>query len=96
MMLSRGERTLVAAMDSSGPKGWAAIQTQQLPNVRVLYVYAIYAPGATTPELFEQLAKMAKADGCSEIRGACNEAIQRLWERRFSARKLYTTMAIDI
>lgn len=96
MLLSRGERTLLGVRDETGIKGWAAIQIQQLPNIRVLYVYSIYAPGATGPRVFEQLRQYAKANGCSGIRGACNEAVSRLWARRFDAKPLYTIMEIPV
>lgn len=96
MMLARGERTLIGVRDGSHVKGWAAIQVQQLPNIRTLYVYSIYAPGATGPEVFAQLKQYARANGCSVIRGACNEAVARLWARRFDAKPLYQIMEIEV
>lgn len=96
MILARGERVLLAAQDDGVSKAWAAIQIQQLPNIRVLYVYSIYAPGSTGNTVFEQLADIAKKEGCSEIRGACNEAVERLWIRRFNAEPLYTTVRIRL
>lgn len=94
MMLARGERVLLCAKDETGSKGWAAVQIQQLPNIRVLYVYCIYAPGVT--DVFDKLADMARAEGCSEIRGACSDSVARLWERKFKAVKVYTTMSIKL
>ncbi len=96
MMLARGERTLIGARDAEGIKGWAAIQVQQLPNIRSLYIYAIYAPGITSPEVFEELRKYAKAHGCSVIRGACSEAVGRLWERKFQAKTVYAIYEIEV
>jgi hypothetical protein len=96
MMLARGERQLLA-LESEGQKvAWAAVQVQQLPNIRILYVYSIYAPGSTGPEAFRLLADLARAEGCSAIRGACSEPISRLWARYFGARKLYHVCEIDI
>lgn len=95
MMLSRGERQLLA-LEDNGLMAWAAVQVQQLPNIRVLYVYAIYAPGSTGPQAFQLLADLARAEGCSSIRGACVEPVARLWERKFSARRLYQVMEIDL
>lgn len=96
MLLARGERTLIGVRDGAIVKGWAAIQVQQLPNIRTLYVYSVYAPGATGPGVFDQLKQYAKANGCSVIRGACNEAVSRLWVRRFDAKPLYTIMEIEL
>ena len=96
MLLSRGERQLLA-LESEGQKvAWAAVQVQQLPNIRILYVYSIYAPGSTGPDAFKCLADLARSEGCSAIRGACSEQVARLWERRFAAKRLYTTCEIDL
>jgi hypothetical protein len=96
MMLARGERQLLA-LDVDGQKvAWVAVQVQQLPNIRILYVYSIYAPGSTGPEAFTLLADLARAEGCSSIRGACSEPVARLWARRFAAKRLYTTMEIEL
>jgi len=97
MMLARGERTLCALEDDAGRLvAFAATQVQQLPNIRVLYIYSIFAPGATAPECFEHLAGYARHEGCSSIRGACSDAVERLWARRFKARTLYHICEIDV
>jgi hypothetical protein len=96
MLLSRGERTLLGARDADGEiHGWAAVQVQQLPNIRVLHIYSIYAPGATTDDLFDKLKAYARANGCTTIRGACSEAVGRIWERRFNAQRLYTIFELE-
>lgn len=96
MMLARGERTLLGLQVEGKFVAWAAVQVQQLPNIRVLYVYSIYAPGSTGPDAFRLLADTARAEGCSSIRGACSEQVARLWERKFEAKRLYTTMEIPV
>jgi len=96
LMLSRGEKVLLGLRDDNTTRAWAAVQIEQLPNKRVLFIYAIYAPGATGPEAIEQLRQFAREQGCEAIRGACNDAVQRLWERRFAARKIYSTVEIDL
>lgn len=96
MLLARGERQLLALESAGEYVAWAAVQVQQLPNIRVFYIYAIYAPGSTGPECFRLLADLARAEGCSSIRGACVEQVARLWERKFKARRLYQTMEIDV
>jgi hypothetical protein len=96
MMLARGERQLLA-LESEGQKvAWAAVQVQQLPNIRILYVYSIYAPGSTGPEAFRLLADLARSEGCSSIRGACSEQVARLWERKFQAKRLYSVCEINL
>lgn len=97
MMLARGERQLLALEDDAGRfVAFAAVLVQQLPNIRCLYIYSIFAPGATTPECFEHLAGYARHEGCSEIRGAVSDAVLRLWEKKLRAQKLYSIVAIPI
>jgi hypothetical protein len=108
MMLARGERQLLAldaANDAGTPTekqapprfvAFAAVLVQQLPNIRCLYVYSIFAPGETAPECFEHLAGFARHEGCSSIRGACSDAVERLWARKFKARTLYHICEIDV
>lgn len=96
MILSRNERQLLCAMDGGKPLGWAVVSVSQLPNVRALYVYSIYAPGATGVEVFEQLKGYARHLGCSVIRGACDEVIERLWRRRFAAKRLYSIVELEV
>ena len=96
MMLARGERTLLGLEVEGKFVAWAAVQVQQLPNIRVLYVYSIYAPGSTGPEAFRLLADTARAEGCSSIRGACVEQVARLWERKFKATRLYSVCEVEV
>lgn len=96
LLLARGELTLLAGIKDGTPSAWVVVQVQQQPNVRVLFVWAIYAPGSTTVEAFGLLRDYAAHNGCSAIRGACTPAVQRLWERRFKARPIYTTMEIPV
>lgn len=96
MLITRGERALLGVSDEEKVIAWLAVQVQQLPNVRTLYVYSIYAPNGTMPAAFEQLRQYAKAAGCSEIRGACVDSVLRLWERKFKAEKLYSVMRIMV
>lgn len=96
LMLTRGEKVLIGLRDDNETRAWAAVQIEQMPNKRVLFIYAIYAPGATGPEAIEELRRFAREQGCEAIRGACNDAVQRLWERKFSARKAYSIVEIDL
>ena len=97
MMLARGERVLLGMREGQEkPCAWAAVQVQQLPNIRVLYVYAIVAHNQSGPEQFSRLKEYAKANGCTTIRGACSEAIGRLWERKLDAKRLYAIYEIEV
>lgn len=96
MLLARGERQLLGLEVDGKFVAWAAVQVQQLPNIRIFYVYSIYAPGSTGPEAFRQLAELARAEGCTSIRGACVEQVARIWERKFNAKRLYHMMEIEL
>ena len=96
LMLARNEYQLLAMLDGQRPKAWAAVCVQQLPNLRALFIYSIWAPGATGAEAMEQLMEYAKHNGCSVIRGACDDAVARLWERRFAAKKIYQIIEVAI
>lgn len=97
LLLLRGERTLLGiAGDGDIPQAWAAVQIQTLPNIRTLFVYALYAPGSAGPDAFKLLAEYGRANGCETIRGCCIDSIGRLWERRYDAKKLYSTYEIEI
>lgn len=97
MILSRGERLLIGVREPGGPPlGWAVVTVNQLPNLRTLYVWDIYAPGATGPEAFRLLKDYAKANGCSCIRGSCDDAVGRLWERKLGASKVYSVYQIEV
>ena len=91
LMLSRGELQLLG-VGPDRPVGWAAVKVEQLPNYRTLLVYAIHAPGAV---VFDQLKAYARFNGCSAIRGACDDAVSRLW-KRMGAQKKYQIMEWDI
>lgn len=97
LLLLRGERTLVGIAErGETPKAWAAVQLQVLPNVRVLYVYCIFAPGNTGPEAFELLREYARANGCEVIHGACDEAVGRLWERKLGGKPIYSIYEFEV
>lgn len=96
MLLSRGERQLLGLEVEGKFVAWAAVQVQQLPNIRIFYVYSIFAPGSTGPEAFRQLAELARSEGCTSIRGACVEQVARIWERKFNAKRLYHMMEIEL
>jgi hypothetical protein len=96
LILTRGERILLGMGDETQVTAWAAVQIQQLPNLRACYIYCIWAPGSTSAKAFELLKKYAADNGCSCIRGACNDVISRLWQIKFKARKVYTVLEMDV
>lgn len=95
MLLARGERVLIGARDETGVKGWAAVQVQQLPNIRILYIYAMAGKGICSAEGFALLKDYATAHGCSSIRGAMRASMVRL-AQKFGAKPLYMTCEIEV
>jgi hypothetical protein len=97
LLLLRGERTLIGIADDSDiPRAWAAVQIQTLPNLRTLYVYAMYGPGWAGLESFNLLRDYARQNGCETIRGSSIDSIGRLWEKRFQAQKLYSVYEMEV
>lgn len=96
MLLARGERTLIGARDETGAvAGWAAVQVQQLPNIRILYIYSLAGSGVASQEGYALIKQYAQANGCSAIRGAMRASMVRL-ARKFGATELYTTCEIAL
>lgn len=96
MILSRGERSLLAILDGDKAVGWLVIRIDQLPNVRALHVCELYAPGAMFDECWEQLKSFASGNGCTEIRCSAKEAQARLYRMRFRFEPVYTTMRVSL
>lgn len=88
MRLSRGELTLLL-VSTDEARAWLAVEFMQMPNIRVLHVYAVYAPGATMQTAFDMLGKYAIEGGASAIQGACTEAVSKLWAKRFGFQEMY-------
>lgn len=96
MLLARGERTLIGARDETGAvAGWAAVQVQQLPNIRILYIYSLAGAGVASQDGYALIKQYAQANGCSAIRGAMRASMIRL-ARKFGATELYTTCEIAL
>ena len=96
MLLSRNERTLIGLRDEGGVKGWAAVGVQQLPNIRVMHVYAMAGKGICTIEGFGLLKQYAEANGCSSVRGAVRASVMRMMQQRFGAKPLYQTFECEV
>lgn len=100
MMLSRGERTLLR-LDDQGADcgsivGWAAVGVEQLPNMRVMFVYELTAPNAHFEAFFDELKQMAIALGCSRVRCAAKPAQERLYRMRCGYKPVYQVLEVEL
>lgn len=91
-MLCRGERQLLRIVRSSEVVGWAVVSALQLPNTRVMHVYALYAPGGHWVPCCDLLAGMARDAGCVEMRCCAPPAQARLYQRKLPWQPLHTTL----
>lgn len=96
LLLARGERVLLAIVDGEDPVGWVVARVDQYPNVRVMHVCELYAPGAMFDECYEQFVAYARDNGCSEIRCAAKPAQARFYGIRFGFEPLYQVLRVSI
>ena len=96
LMLMRGERALARVVKGGQAVGWLALRIDQLPNVRVLHVCELYAPGAMFSECWEQLKAFASGNGCTEIRCAAKPAQARLYRMKFGFEPVYETLRVSL
>lgn len=96
LILSRGERTLVALMEEGKPVGWGCWRVDQLPNVRVLHCTDLVAHNAHFERFFDELKNVAEMLGCSEIRCSCKPAQARLYRMKLGMEPVYETMRIKL
>ena len=94
LILSRGERQLIAMRRDGETVGWGVIRVDQLPNLRVLYVTDMVAPHAGFPEFFERLKVYAAECGCSEVRCAAKPAQARLYAHKCGFEPVYQVMRV--
>lgn len=96
LLLSRGERDLIRIDLDGQAVGWAVTRIDQLPNVRALHICELYAPGGHWLDCSEQLASMARANGCTEMRCSAKPAQVRLYQRHLPWEPIYTTLRMPI
>lgn len=96
MILSRGERTLVALMDEDKPVGWGVWRVDQLPNIRVLHCTDLVAHNAHFEAFFFELKKAAEYLGCSEIRCCAKPAQARLYKMKLGMEPIYETLRVTV
>ena len=97
LILSRGERTLVALRDGDETVGWGCWRVDQLPNIRVLHVTDLVAHGAHFEQFFDELKNVADILGCSEIRYCPgSESRARLFAAKLNAELVYATYRVKL
>lgn len=96
LILSRGERTLVALVKDDKPIGWGAWRVDQLPNVRVLHCTDLVAHNAHFEDFFGELKKCAEMLGCSEIRCSCKPSQARLYRMKLGMEPVYETLRLKL
>jgi hypothetical protein len=94
MLLARGERTLIGMRDGDAVVGWAAVSVNQMPNIRVLHVYAAAGKGIVTPESLALLKEYAAGNGCTSIRGCVRPSMARLMAKH-GGKPLYMTFEME-
>jgi hypothetical protein len=97
LILSRGERTLIRMECEAGiAVGWGVVRIDQLPNVRVLFITDLVAPGAHFERFFESIKAMAVAHGCTEIRCAAKPAQARLYRMKAGFLPVYEILKVEV
>lgn len=96
MILSRGERTLVALRVDDKTVGWGCWRVDQLPNVRALHCTNLVAHNAHFEEFFSELKKAAEYLGCSEIRCCAKPAQARLYKMKLGMESIYETLRVGV
>ena len=96
MLLSRGERTLVALHDGTEIVGWAVFRVDQLPNVRTFFITDLVAHNGGFERFVEALKTMAASLGCSTIRCAAGPAQARLYRMRLGFQPLYSILEVEV
>lgn len=93
--LARGELILLAlAREAEEPVGWAAVSFIQYPQFRSLFIYSIFAPKQAIASTFELLKEWGKNAGASAIEGQADEAVARLWEKKFGFAEVSRTVRL--
>lgn len=94
MILSRGERSLVAMVDDGKPVGWAVFRIDQLPNVRAFYITDLVAPNVGFENYWPQVLEMANGYGCSRVRCAAKPAQARLYRQKLGFQPVYEVLEV--
>lgn len=77
-----GEWMLMVATDENNEiHGAATVSFINYPSDRVAFITSIGGKLVTSPDTFEQMSKILKANGATKIQGVAKEAVARLWKR---------------
>ena len=96
MRLGRGERHLFRMDDEDANVGWAVIGGEQLPNMRVMWIYELWAPNSHFERFMDEVRGMATAQGCSRVRCAAKPAQARLYRMRLGFKPVYETLEVEL
>lgn len=95
MLLSRGERTLLAMVDNEQTVGWGVVRVDQLPNLRVLFITDLAAPGGHFESFFEAIKELARVWGCSRVRCAAGPVQARLYRMKCGFTPVYQILEVE-
>lgn len=94
MLLARGERSLIRMEVDGKTVGWGVVRVDQLPNMRVLFITDLVAPGGHFETFFEDIKAMAKSLGCSRVRCAAKPAQARLYRQKCQFLPVYEILEV--
>lgn len=89
LYLVTGQQSLYVADDNGEIRGACSIAWENFPNDRIAFITAIGGRMISKPDLLAQLKDHMRANGATKFRGACDELIARLWERKFNIKVRY-------
>lgn len=95
LLIARGERTLIRMESEGQTVGWGVVRIDQLPNMRVLFVTDLVAPGAHFETFLSELKGMAAQHGCSRVRCAARPAQARLYRMKAGFRPVYEILEVE-
>jgi len=95
MLLNRNERSLIAMRRGDEIVGWGVVRVDQLPNMRVLMITDLVAPGAEFHEFFSKIKEFASSLGCSKVRCAADDVRERLYKMKCGFKRVYAILEVD-
>ena len=96
LILSRGERTLVRLDDEGQAVGWGCFRVDQLPNLRALHITDLVSHNGGFERFFDEMKRVARSMGCSEVRCSCKPAQARLFQRTNGFEPVYETLRVKL
>lgn len=96
LLLSRGERTLLQMLADGETAGWSVVRIDQLPNLRVMFVTDLVAPGGGFQRFVGPIREMAEMLGCSRVRCAAKPAQERLYRTKCGFTPVYNILEIPV